>query len=54
MKELEKNSEIPNVIHMMKKDDYINLIYDKKNRPYDVVVDFNLPVWDQANRCSHC
>lgn len=54
MRELEKNSEIPNVIHMMNRKDYLNLIYDKNNRPYDVVVDFNLPVWDQESRCKHC
>lgn len=54
MREHEKNSELPNVIHMMKHDDYVNLIFNKKNRPYDVVVDFNLPTWDQDSRCTHC
>ena len=54
MKTLEHKSEIENVIVVKDIEMYRKLVLPQEDRPYDVVVLFNLDVEDQKARCEHC
>jgi len=54
MKELEHKSEVPNIIVIKDVETYLNLVLVKEDRPYDVVVFFNLSPEEAQERCEHC
>mmetsp|Transcript_15345 Transcript_15345/g.23634 ORF Transcript_15345/g.23634 Transcript_15345/m.23634 type:complete len:234 (+) Transcript_15345:3-704(+) len=54
MQALEHKSEVDNIIIFEDIQTYQNLVLQYENRPYHVVVLFNLKPEEQQERCEHC